>query len=74
MRRELFQHCNELLIGLRIAALKPRHVTTAIVLGQRIAMRHDAGQKTTTERSVGHKTDTQFVAEREDLALDIPAP
>jgi hypothetical protein len=67
------QLLDERKVAAQIVALKPRHVASCVARPKR----RDgdlAGQETAAERAVGDKADTELLAERQDLGLDIAGP
>ena len=67
----LLQLLDQCMVSAQIVALKPRHVAPHIARAQRRDIGDIASQKTATERAIGDKADAEFLAERQDLGLDI---
>ena len=70
----VFQFLDQLEVAAQIVALKPRHVATYITRAQRPDIGDHAGQDTAAEGAVGDKANAELLAQRQDLALDIPSP
>src|SRR5215469_373376 len=70
----LLQLVDQCKVSAQIVALKPRHVAPRIARAQRRDIGDIASQKTATERAIGDKADVEFLAERQDLGLDITGP
>ena len=61
-------------VAAQIVALKPRHVASCVARPQCRDIGNLAGQETAAERTVGDKADAEFLAERQDLGLDVTGP
>ena len=61
-------------VAAQIVALKPRHVAPRIARPHRLDIGDIAGQKSAAERAVGNKADAEFLAEGQDLGLDLAGP
>src|SRR5262245_48860220 len=73
-RGKLFESIDQLLVLLRVTALKARHAAAGIVLRQGVASRNGAGEKTPAKRRVSDETNTELVREWEDFWLDVARP